>query len=237
MNINEEVTTKTRFNINRTSDVIVIDDDESMCEGCRQTLEEEGYRAIIARDGFQGLKLVEESHPKIAIVDLKMPGMTGIEVLAKISEIDSSIVSIAITGYSSIYSEVEVKKIGVFDFLKKPFEPEHIIESVKRGMKLRQLYRETEAVGKADSPTEMPESGTLKEQDIIIELLERASYENQFITQLTDQGSGSLEDYNLSSEEKAALISGDLRWIENHIGKLTETQKTWFNCRLQQEIW
>jgi len=71
----------------------------------------------------------------------------------------------------------------------------------------------------------------------LIEVLERASQEDQFIAQLTEQGSKALEGYNLNWGEKAALVSGDIQWIENRIGKLTETQKIWLNCRLQQERW
>lgn len=71
----------------------------------------------------------------------------------------------------------------------------------------------------------------------VIEVLERAARDHQFIAQLTEQGSKALEGYDLTSEEKAALISGDIRWIEKHVGKLTEVQETWLNCRLQQERW
>ncbi|HEU65332.1 MAG TPA: hypothetical protein ENN57_01540 [Chloroflexi bacterium] len=71
----------------------------------------------------------------------------------------------------------------------------------------------------------------------VIEVLERASREHQFIAQLTEQGSKALEEYDLTWEEKAALVGGDIRWIENHVGRLTETQKTWLDCRLQQERW
>ncbi len=72
---------------------------------------------------------------------------------------------------------------------------------------------------------------------VVMTVLERAAQDNQFIAELTEQGSNALQGYDLSSQEKAALISGDIRWIEKHVGSLTETQKTWLNCRLQQERW
>lgn len=71
----------------------------------------------------------------------------------------------------------------------------------------------------------------------VLEVLERASREDRFIAQLTEQGSKALEGCDLTGEEKAALVSGDIRWIENHVGKLTGAQKTWPNCRLEQERW
>jgi formate dehydrogenase alpha subunit len=71
----------------------------------------------------------------------------------------------------------------------------------------------------------------------VIEMLERASKDNQFIARLTAQGSLALEGYKLTSQEKAALISGDIRWIEDHVGELEESLRTWLLLRLQQEKW
>lgn len=71
---------------------------------------------------------------------------------------------------------------------------------------------------------------------VVIEVLERASREDRFIAELVDHGSTALKGYDLTWEEQAALISGDIRWIEKHVGKLTESQKTWLNCRLQQGL-
>ena len=168
----EGIMENTRLRKLSMADVVVIDDEESMCEGCRQTLEEEGFRAAIARDGIRGLELVRTSHPKVVLVDLKMPGLTGQEVIAKISELDPSIVSIVITGYGSIETAVETMKIGAFDFLSKPFEPEKLLESVKRGMKLHEAVAEPEAVAAAPVPAVKPETAPLNREDILLKGLE-----------------------------------------------------------------
>jgi NADH-quinone oxidoreductase subunit E len=154
------------------TDVVVIDDEESICEGCRQTLEAEGLRAAIAKDGTDGLKLVEQSHPKVVLVDLKMPGISGMEVLAKISEYDPSIVTIVITGYGSIDSAVETMKIGATDFLTKPFTPERLVESVKRGIEQRRPAEQTELTEQAVQPLEAPEKGPLNKQNVVLKGLE-----------------------------------------------------------------
>jgi NADH:ubiquinone oxidoreductase subunit E/CheY-like chemotaxis protein len=109
------------------TDVLVIDDERSMCDGCRQTLEAEGLRAVTAPDGPRGVELVEQTHPRVIVVDLKMPGMSGMEVLAKVSEIDPTIVSIVITGYASI-------------------------ESVKRGMELSETRQKARPPARAAPP-------------------------------------------------------------------------------------
>ena len=69
-------------------DVVVIDDEELFTEGCRQTLELGGYKAAVARGGLEGLQLVQAARPGVVLVDLKMPGMDGIETLNAIKNSD-----------------------------------------------------------------------------------------------------------------------------------------------------
>jgi hypothetical protein len=71
----------------------------------------------------------------------------------------------------------------------------------------------------------------------ILRVLGRAASDNSFIAQLTYQGSEALRGYRLTNEARAALLSGDIRWIELRVGKLHERLQTWLRCRLQQEIW
>jgi hypothetical protein len=71
----------------------------------------------------------------------------------------------------------------------------------------------------------------------ILRVLDRAARDDRFIAQLTFNGSEALREYDLTDEEKAALLSGDIRWIEARVGKLDARLRTWLDCRLQQEIW
>jgi len=71
----------------------------------------------------------------------------------------------------------------------------------------------------------------------ILRVLTRAAKDNRFIAQLTTEGSEALRNYDLTMEAKAALISGDIRWIEARVGKLDGQLRTWPDCRLQQENW
>lgn len=145
-------TTKTAQPIPDPIDVVMIDDEEMFTEGCRQTLEMGGYRAAVARNGMQGLDLVQTAHPSVVLVDLKMPGMNGLEVLAHLAVTAPSAVPIIVTGHGTVDSAVEAMKVGAFDFLTKPFEPEKLLESVRRGMSLsvlRQAAKEPEKPGEA----------------------------------------------------------------------------------------
>ena len=71
----------------------------------------------------------------------------------------------------------------------------------------------------------------------ILRVLERAAADNSFIAQLTYQGDEALQGYDLTWQEKAALLSGDIRWVEARLGKLDARLRTWLDCRLQQEMW
>jgi hypothetical protein len=71
----------------------------------------------------------------------------------------------------------------------------------------------------------------------ILRVLERAAKDPGFIAEIAKRGSVALGDYHLTLEEKAALISGDIRWIESRVGKLTDRQCTLLNCMLQREAW
>ena len=148
--------------------VVLIDDVESMREGCRQTLEEEGLRTAVASDGLEGLRLIESMRPHVVLVDLKMPGISGIDVLEKIPDIDPSIVPIVLTGYGTIDSAVESMKIGAFDFLTKPVEPEKLIETVRRGIELSLLRKEsTHALMEPSKQEAIPEEISSK-QDLLL---------------------------------------------------------------------
>ncbi len=74
-------------------------------------------------------------------------------------------------------------------------------------------------------------------KEAVLAVLERAAEEDRFIAQLADDPVKALKNYDLTREEISALSSGDLQWIEAHVGKLDRQLRTWLDCRLQQEKW
>lgn len=71
----------------------------------------------------------------------------------------------------------------------------------------------------------------------VLRVLDRAASDPSFIAEIAERGSAALSEYRLALEEKAALVSGDVRWIESFVGKLTRRQSTLLNCMLQREAW
>ena len=122
--------------------VLVIDDEESMRTGCLQALTEEGYRVRTAEDGIQGLETAQKEAFDLIILDLRMPGMDGMEVLEKLREHDPGAVVVVITGYATIESAVEAMKRGAYDFLPKPFTPETLLAIAKRAADRKRLAME-----------------------------------------------------------------------------------------------
>ncbi|MHC4294237.1 MAG: sigma-54-dependent transcriptional regulator [Planctomycetota bacterium] len=125
-----------------TAKVLVIDDEESMRVGCTQTLSEDGYRVQTAQNGAKGLEIAQKESFDLVILDLRMPGMDGMEVLGKLKEYDPNVLVIVITGYATIESAVEAMKQGAYDFLPKPFTPEALLAITRRAAESRQLALE-----------------------------------------------------------------------------------------------
>lgn len=126
--------------------VLVIDDEESMRDSCSQILAKDGFRPETAEDGTVGLEKVQNVNPDLVLIDLKMPGINGFEVLDRVKEYDPNIISIVITGYATIESAVEAMKKGAYDFLPKPFTPDQLRIIIKRGLERRRLIQEAESL-------------------------------------------------------------------------------------------
>jgi len=129
--------------MSKKSTILVIDDEETMRDACQQVLSKNGYDTETSADGADGLRKVRELTPDLVLVDLKMPGISGMEVLEKIGKIDSTIICIVITGYATIESAVEAMKRGAYDFLPKPFTPDELRIIIKRGLERRKLALES----------------------------------------------------------------------------------------------
>ena len=119
--------------------IVVIDDDPTMRLTCRKILTKSGYEVETCENGSQGLEAVARLKPSLVVVDLKMPGISGTEVISRIHQSDPEITIIVITGYATIDTAVAAMKSGAYDFLPKPFSPEELRLIVSRGMERRHL--------------------------------------------------------------------------------------------------
>ena len=124
--------------------VLVIDDEKVIRDGCSRVLEKEGHEVFTAESGELGLKIVQEKHPDVILLDLMMPGIDGFEVLDNISLNWPEIYVIIITGFATVEKAVLAMKNGAFDFLAKPFNPDYLRIVVRRALDTKNLETETE---------------------------------------------------------------------------------------------
>ena len=106
--------------------VLVVDDEERIQKACQRLLSHEGCEVAVAENGIKGLKMIDEAHFDIVLLDLMMPGMSGMDVLTGIKSRHPDTVIIVITGYATLEHSVETMKKGAFDFLSKPFSPQEL---------------------------------------------------------------------------------------------------------------
>jgi signal transduction histidine kinase len=128
--------------------ILIIDDEEVVLDSCTEILRGSGYDLATASNGAQGLEKMKDINPDLIFVDLKMPGMSGLEVLGHIQTFDPTIVSVVITGFATIGSAVDAMKLGTHDFLPKPFTPDEFRLITSRALEKRKLILETLALRK-----------------------------------------------------------------------------------------
>lgn len=195
--------------------ILIIDDEEIVRDSCIQILAKGNYEIATAQNGNEGLELLEDFQPDLALVDLKMPGISGYEVLDHIHEYDSTIVTIVITGFATVDSAVESMKKGTYDFLPKPFKPDELRLIVQRGLERRKLILETIALRR--------EKEMLREQFAAIvshELKSPLGAVQQSMYGLVSD----LED-KLSDEQK-----GKIERLQSRIADLIKLVNTWLRA-------
>ena len=122
--------------------ILVTDDEKSIRNSLREILEFEGYEISEAENGSEALKLIEKNHVDLMILDIKMKGMDGIEVLQKAKELKPELPVIMISGHGTIKIAVEATKIGAYDFIEKPPDLNRLLISVRNALSKTELVAE-----------------------------------------------------------------------------------------------
>ncbi len=122
--------------------ILVVDDEEIVLASCRRGLAENGNSVDTASGGAEALKKVDEGEYDVVLLDIMMPGMDGLEVLQRIKETHPDVEVVMVTGLSQIETAVRSMKLGAFDYLPKPFDPDELKVVVERALERRRLLRE-----------------------------------------------------------------------------------------------
>ena len=123
--------------------VLVIDDEPGIREGCKRVLSAHGFQVEVAEDGQTGLRKVQEGGLDLVLLDVMMPGVSGIDLIAPIHAHDPEIVCVIITGYGTVELAVKAIRQGADDFINKPFSADDLVLRVKQGVERRRLSLES----------------------------------------------------------------------------------------------
>src|SRR6266704_3687149 len=124
------------------STVLIVDDEQTLARSAKAFLADHGYEAEVAASGEKALELLERLQPDVVFADVRLPGMSGIDLLKRIREFDPVLPVIMLTAYGSIEGAVEAVKLGAFDYVKKPVDLEELKLLADRARENRLLKQE-----------------------------------------------------------------------------------------------
>ena len=122
--------------------ILVVDDEADIRASLRMILEYEGMDLVEAASGPEGLRKAEASHPDAVLLDIKMPRMDGLEVLAELRARDQDLPVVMISGHGTIATAVEATRLGAFDFMEKPLERDRVLLVLRNAVERRRLQQE-----------------------------------------------------------------------------------------------
>lgn len=210
--------------------VLLMEDEMNIAKGLEMVMREEGYEVDLADTGQGALDKFRASEFDLLVADLRLPDMDGMDVVQHVREKRPRTNVVIITGYPSVSSAVEAVRMGVSDYLRKPFTEDEFKTAVKSALKEKEKESMEELIVETQKER-------LIQKEEVIRVLERAYQNGEFWRELMEDGSEALKEYRLSRKAKAAILSGDLDWIRKNIGELTEEQLMFIYKRLEREAW
>ena len=213
--------------------ILVMEDDVNVAKGLEMVLTEEGYAVNLAGTGALALELFKQKRYDLLVADLRLPDMDGMEVIKKVKAEKPEMEVIVITGYGTTSKAVKAMKLGARDFLPKPFTEEQIKASINDALKEQHAAGTDEIL----SPKTGEAERKLIQKREVIQALNRTAEDWDFWRDLMENGSVALQNYDLSLEAKAAIATGDLKWINENVGELTQKQLMFIYKRLEREAW
>jgi len=203
--------------------VLAIDDEQIVLDSVKKILAAENYDVDTSISSREGLEVALNNEYDVVLTDIRMPEIGGMRILRDIKRQKPGLPIIIITGYATVKSAVQAMQLGATNYIEKPFTPEILTNAVNTAL--------------LAAKSVVPEEQRLVHKDAVIKVLERAAKDTEFVTNLYYNGADALKGYDLTGPEKLAILTGDIAWIEENVGTLTNIQKKWLNQRLTAEIW
>ena len=210
--------------------ILVMEDEPSLAKGLEMVLNEEGYAVDLAMTGESAMSKIDSDSFDLLVADLRLPDMDGMNVIRELKNRMPETMTIIITGYPTVQSAVDSAKIDVFEYLRKPFTDDEFKDAVERALKKKQ------ETGMDDFITHTEKGRQILKEEVM-RVIDKISRDDDFLQRVMEKGSDALKDYRLSAMAREAIITGDLRWIEENVGRLNEQQMELLCSRLERESW
>ncbi len=176
----------------RKFSILIVDDEFIVRDSLSKWFTQDGYRVGVAENGAQALKLMNEGPWDIIFVDIKMPGMDGLELQRRIKEIDPTAIIIIITAFASVDSAVRALKEGAYDYITKPIDPDYLSHLVKNALKQKKLMNENIKLREHVSELVMEDEiiGASEQINKVIELAKTVAPTNTTVMIRGESGTG-----------------------------------------------
>ena len=213
--------------------ILIMEDDVNLAKGLKMILDEDGYDVDLQHTGHGAMDAMDQADYDLLMADLRLPDIDGMEVIQQVKDTRPETEVIVMTGYATSELAVDAMKLGARDFLAKPFTEEQVKTAIAEALAANAAGTEkTEAGASHDLMIDV----SIQKREVL-KVLNRTSEDEGFWVDLMEKGSLALEGYTLSDEAKAAVASGDLKWINENVGELTQKQLMYVFKRLEREAW
>ncbi len=171
------------------SRILVIDDEAAIRDSLRMILEYEGYEFFGAATGQDGLTIAERESPDLVFLDIKMPGMDGLETLQRLRAVDEALPVVMISGHATVTTAVEATKLGAFDFIEKPLASERVLVTIRNALDRSRLADENRSLKRVMEVRHqiVGESASLKK---VTDAIRRAAPTNATVLVTGESGAG-----------------------------------------------
>ena len=170
--------------------ILVVDDDPYIQQALEDRLNSLGYRVLLASDGKQALDILDHQDPQMALLDIELPGIKGLDVLKEIRNRGRDFPVVMITAYGSIDLAVQAMKEGAFDFIPKPFKPGHIALVVQKALERQRLKREVEVLSEEVDRRYSLIAGKSLKMSYAIDTAKKAAATKSTVLLLGESGTG-----------------------------------------------
>ena len=160
--------------------ILVIDDEELIRVNLKRIYSKENYRVLLSKTGSEGIETVRNEKIDLVLLDINLPDINGLDVLVKLKEIDSELLVIVITGYSSVENAVNALKLGAYDYIKKPFKADSIKLITKLAIETLKLKKTVTNLKLLQGDNKTKSEQILGESDVIKSVKEQIEHFSKY---------------------------------------------------------